>query len=91
MSAAVPQVTHESMYGSPVVEKNDKLERARAHVAVERAKASEHRAAIDARDDAVRDYYVSARGTASDNELARRVDLNPSTFRSIIQRAPRAR
>lgn len=91
MTLAVPPSTHESVYGSPVADHDRELEEARTQVTLEKRAHAAHRAALDARDDAVRAYHAAARGTVSDNELARRLGLNSSTFRSIINRAPRTR
>lgn len=91
MTVTVPQTTSDPVYGSHVVDPDKLLERARTAMTAEEAAGRAHAKAIDARDAAVRAYYDAAHGTASDNELARRVGMNPSTFRSVINRAPRAR
>ena len=84
MRATVPQTTCDPVYGSPV-EHEEQLAAARAAIAREETTEAEHARALRDRDRAVRAYYAAAQGDASQNELARRVGLNPSTFRSIIR------
>lgn len=85
MTATLPTTASESMYGSTVTGHDDDLARARAAVQAEQAALAAHTEALDARDDAVRAYYGNAAVDVSQNELARRLGLHPSTFRSIIK------
>lgn len=87
MTVAVPQGSHESVYGSSVPDDRDKrLERARKLVERERAAHDAWQEALAARDQGVGELFeAEADGDLSQNELARRINLNPSTFRSIIK------
>lgn len=91
MTVTVPQVTNDPVYGSTVADPDKLLARALEKRRARQELDKQAQRALDAEYDAVRAYYDAARGTASDNELARRLGMNPSTFRSVINRAPRAR
>jgi hypothetical protein len=70
------------------------LEAAPAAVEAERRAHAEWEAALAARNDALRALYTAAGDDASQNELARRAGVTPSTFRAEtadLRRARRAR
>lgn len=80
----------ESVYGSAVAHESD-VERARKAVQAERRAREAHLDALDARDAAVNAALASAPDDLADNELARRLELEPSTFRSITVELRRRR
>lgn len=88
---AVPQPGRESVYGPVVAEHEQKLESARAKMRAAEDLREKLDGALDARDDAVRAYYEDAQEDMSQREAARRLDMDPSTFRSIIERDPTKR
>ena len=82
--------TVESMYGSPVSHEQD-VDHARRAIEKERAAEQAHLDALTARDAAVNDALTTKPDDLSDNELARRLGLKVSTFRSITQEARKRR
>lgn len=78
-----------SVYGSLVDDHEAKFERARRSVARERKIEREHRDSIETKLKDVLEAYLSAPEDWSDNQIARSLDLNPSTMRSMIPREHR--
>lgn len=80
----LPHPGVESVYGSPVSNHEAKFERARRRVQEERDADAAWQRTLKARNRDVRDAYDAAPAHMSDNEVARALDLNPSTLRSIV-------
>lgn len=90
-ASAVPHADHDPVYGASVADNDQQLAAARTAIELEQEGYTQWSQRLEARDDAIRAYYESCGSDVSQNEVARTLGINPSTFRSIITRAPRAR